>query len=122
MLPSGSVAAVGAKAGNPHELLAAVDERQTLTFPRRHAGFLEKIFQRAPRTARIGLQPFAAGAQLHRPISRGHETLIDACASRTAKAQLAAERGQRELRLPAPCHRGERWFRFLLLDADHAAI
>src|SRR5256885_16368834 len=98
MFSSDGVAAVGAKARNPDELLAAVDERQTLTFPRRHAGFLEKIFQRAPRTARIGLQPFAAGAQLHRPISRGHETLIDACASRTAKARSEERRVGKECR------------------------
>src|SRR5688572_30553055 len=99
------VAAIDAKPGHPHHVFAAHEHGQPIALPWRHAGLLEKVFQRAPRPARVGLQPLAAGAQPDRErLGIGG----NAFAARAPEAQLAAERRDRKLRLALPRDRRER--------------
>src|SRR6185503_1182839 len=97
----------------------AIDEWQLLALPRRHAGFLEQILQRAARPARIRLQALAPRAQPDH--ESFHEALIDALPVRAAEAQLPAERGQREPPLAAPGD-GAEFARRLPLKANFAPI
>ena len=94
-------ARIHAETGHPHEIVAADDERQPVALPRRHAGFLEKVFQRASRPLRVALQPLAARAQPH---AQRFSARIDALPLHAAKSQLAAELGDAQPRLAVPRH------------------
>src|SRR5216110_202248 len=84
---------VDAEARHPCEIFPAVKKRQPLALPRRHAGFLVEVLQRAARPPRMELEALAAAAQADETGKCFRLFAVDTLATDPAKPQLAAQRG-----------------------------